>query len=130
MLSPLLFAIQCYPKDQSDITIIRELLDKYADRNYSESINGFNSLMMACHLNTETDSLRIIKTICEHKYYEEQERVIDVDKVDKIGNTALHHAAATGKLSVCKYLLDTLNAQKLRNRDEMLPIDLTTDERC
>ena len=86
--------------------------------------------MMACHLNTEADSLRIVKTLCEHKYYEDQPRVIDIDKVDKIGNTALHHAAATGKLSVCKYLLEQQNAQKLRNNDGMLPIDLTSDERC
>ena len=70
MLSPLLFAIQCFPKDANDISIIKDLLDKYADRNYCEAINGFNSLMMACHLNTESDALKIIKVLCEHKYYE------------------------------------------------------------
>ena len=55
---------------------------------------------------------------------------MDIDRVDKIGNTALHHAAATGKLTVCKYLLETQNAMKVQNKDGCMPIDLTADERC
>ena len=42
----------------------------------------------------------------------------------------MHHAAATGKLSVCKYLLESHDAEIMQNKDGMKPIDLTQEERC
>jgi hypothetical protein len=52
---------------------------------------------MACHLVSETDSFRIMKLLCEHRHYENQEKLINIDHKDSINNTVLHHAALTNK---------------------------------
>ena len=57
IMSPLLLAIQCFGENQGETTIISELLKKYADINHKEALTGFNCLIMACHLTTESDSL-------------------------------------------------------------------------
>ena len=69
-LSPLLLAIRFFQIDQKDIIIISTLLKNYADVNFCEESTGFNALIMACHLVSETDSFRIIKLLCEHRHYE------------------------------------------------------------
>jgi len=61
---------------------------------------------MACHLNTENDALQIIKLLCQHKFYDSQERCVDINAQDFALNTTLHHAVLTGKLSICQYLIN------------------------
>ena len=90
---------------QNDTFIIELLVRNYADMNFREQKTGFNPISMACHLNTEQDALLIIKLLCDHRYYQGQERIIDVNSADAIGSTCLHHAALTNKLSVCQYLI-------------------------
>lgn len=68
-LSPLLFAIRCYKNDQGDTSIMESLLKSYADINYAEEKTGFTCLIMSCHLMNESDALKIIKLLCEHKNY-------------------------------------------------------------
>ena len=68
-MSPLLLAIQTYQKDQKETTVIEELIKNYADLNFKEEKTGFNPVMMACHLNTESDALTIIKLLVTHKYF-------------------------------------------------------------
>ena len=82
------------------------MLKNYADINHREERTGFNCLMMACHLTTEDDALRVIKLLCKHRFYDGQERCVDVDAKDFACNTPLHHAASTNKLIVCQYLIN------------------------
>ena len=88
------------------MSIIETLLTNYADINHREEQTGFNCLMMACHLNTENDALQIIKLLCQHKFYDSQERCVDINAQDFALNTTLHHAVLTGKLSICQYLIN------------------------
>lgn len=112
---------------QNDTFIIELLLRNYADLNFKEQKTGFNPITMACHLNTEQDALLIIKLLCSHRYYEGQTRIIDVNFKDLIGNTCLHHAALTNKLSVCQYLIQDQEADtSIVNQEGLLPIDLTS----
>lgn len=60
MLSPLLFAIRCFKNDQSDTSIMKALLQSYADINHAEEKTGFTCLIMSCHLVNESDALKII----------------------------------------------------------------------
>lgn len=104
-------------------------MENYADLNSREERTGFTPIMMACHLNTESDSLRIIKMLCKHRHYPDQPQLVDVDAQDLALNTALHHAALTNKLSVCEYLINTQNVKiGVKNQEKQQAIDLTTSE--
>ena len=81
-------------------TITQLLLMKYADINYREERTGLNCLMTACHLGSEEDALRIVKLICKHRFYEGQERCVDVNAQDFAHNTTLHHAAMLNRLQI------------------------------
>jgi len=59
-VSPLLLAIQSFQQDQKEMNIIEGLLANHSDINATEQVTGFNCLMMACHLITERDALKII----------------------------------------------------------------------
>ena len=76
-----------------------------ADINAHEGRSGFNCLMMACHLNDEADALKVISLLCKFKIAEGEQRQVDVDEKDAAGNTCLHHASFTNKLSVAQYLI-------------------------
>jgi|APSaa5957512535_1039671.scaffolds.fasta_scaffold290200_1 hypothetical protein len=79
---------------------------------------------MACHLNLEEDSLKIVKILCSHKFDENGIPLIDVNAKDRGGNCALNHAALTQKLNVCKYLIETKGADiTIRNMHNELAID-------
>ena len=83
--------------------------------------------MMACHLNTEDDALRIIQLLCRHRFYAGQARCVDVDAKDYACNTPLHHAALTNKLAVCQYLINEEKADTSpKNAEDQLAIDITT----
>lgn len=126
MLSPLLFAIRCYHTGQGDTAIIKALLSNYADINYAEEHTGFTCLIMCCHLVNEADALKVAQLLCEHTNYENQPRMVNVDAQDIGLNTPLHHAALTNKLSVCQYLMAQKVNTTLKNRDELLAIDLAS----
>ena len=81
------------------------MIKNYADLNFKEEKTGFNAIIMACHLNTEPDALKIIELLISHKYFANQSRIVEINAVDVVGNTALHHAAHTNKLNVVKYLI-------------------------
>lgn len=106
LLSPLLFAIRCFKNDQGDTAIIEALLKNYADINHAEERTGFTCLIMCCHLVNAADALKLVKLLCEHQNFKGQARIVNIDAQDVGLNTPLHHAALTGKLAVCKYLIE------------------------
>lgn len=123
-LTPVLLAIQTF-KPGSNLNIIKCLLANYADLNLFESQTGFNPLMMACHLNNEADALKIIQLLCEHKYYQTQNRLIDVNATDNNNYNVLHHATIAKKKSVVEYLLKMADLDKNHpDQDGLLPIDM------
>ena len=104
-LSPLLLAIQSFYLNQKEADVIQELLKNYADINCFEQNLGFSPLIMAAHLNNEVDAVYVTQILCNHRLFEGQPKIIDVDAVDLTGNTALHHAALTNKINLVKYLI-------------------------
>ena len=52
-----------------DIATAKELIKNYADLNFREEKTGFTPIMMACHLNTEPDALKIVQLLCDHRYF-------------------------------------------------------------
>lgn len=118
-------AVSSYKHSNQDNAVIRELLKNYADINYIEWNTGINAMMVGILTNDDVDALAIVKTLCEHRFYEGQDRIADVDQIDFEFNSALHHAAKVGHTLVCKYLLNVqqCNAAK-RNADGKLAIDL------
>jgi serine/threonine protein kinase len=122
-----MLAIQTFRENQDETGIIEELVKNYADLNFREEKTGFTPIMMASHLNTEGDAIRIVKLLCAHKYYEDQPRIVDIDARDAVQNTCLHHAAISNKLNLCKYLIEMEKADlTLKNLEGELAIDLTT----
>ena len=82
---------------------------------------------MACHLNTEADALKIIKLLVTHRYFANQSRIVDINAQDLAGNTCLHHAAHSCKLSVVKYLIEELGVKRdIKNSEDSLPIDMVS----
>lgn len=106
------------------------LLKNYADINRIEERLGFTAIIMACHLNTEADSLRILKILCNHSFDKGKTRVANVNADDHIGRTPLHHAAWTNKMEVCKFLIETIkvDTNSVTEQNEKA-IDLTTDKK-
>ena len=49
---------------------------------------------------------------------------MNIDAQDVAFNTPLHHAALTGKKTVCQYLIEQGANTTLTNRDDLLAIDL------
>ena len=88
------------------MSIIQTLISNYADLNFKEEKTGFSPIMMACHLNTENDAMRIIMLMANHTFYANQSRIVDFNAQDIVFNTCLHHAAHTNKMNLCKYLVE------------------------
>ena len=86
--------------------MIKELLANYADVNRHEQKLGITPLIMAIHLNNEPDAVHVTQILCNHRLFEGQPKPIDIDGVDNAGNSPLHHAALTNKLTLCKYLIE------------------------
>jgi len=107
-LTPLLLAIQCVGVDQADYAILESLMQAYADLNHAEATTGFTPIIMACHINTEEESLAVVERLVSHRFYVDQPRIVNVDAQDSSGCSALHYAAATGKAKLCKYLVEEL----------------------
>jgi len=104
-------------------------LKNYADINRVEERLGFTAVIMACHLNTEKDSLKILKLLCKHSFDKGKTRVVNVDAADHIGRSPLHHAAWTNKKEVCKYLIEEIKVDITAVTDSNeKAIDLTTDK--
>ena len=79
---------------QADLPILQDLLDNYADVNQGEPTQGdLTPLMAACQIERERDALEVVKLLCSHRHYVEQEKLANVDLQDTAGNTALHYAA-------------------------------------
>jgi hypothetical protein len=105
------------------------LLKNYADINRTEERLGFTAVMMACHLNTESDSLRIVKLLCAHSFDKGKTRVVNVDATDHVGRSLLHHAAWTNKKQVCQFLIETISVDTTATtQNNEKAIDLTTDK--
>mmetsp|Transcript_4376 Transcript_4376/g.7401 ORF Transcript_4376/g.7401 Transcript_4376/m.7401 type:complete len:208 (+) Transcript_4376:452-1075(+) len=129
VLSPLLLAIQSFRANSEDTSIIEELLKNYADINFAEAKIGFSSPIMATLLNTEADSLRIIRLLSRHKFYEGQPPIVNLNAQDKMGNTALHYAAHTNKINVCRFLVEEKEVDlTLKNGDGQLAIDMASSD--
>ena len=85
---------------------------------------------MACHLNHEADSLRILKILCNHSFDKGKTRVANVNAEDHTGRTPLHHAAWTNKLEVCKFLIEKIKVDTTAvTENNEKAIDLTTDKK-
>jgi len=63
---------------------------------------------MACHIDNETDSLAVVKLLCNHSFDKKAARIVNADATDNQGRTPLHHAAWRNKLTVCKYLVEEI----------------------
>ena len=84
---------------------------------------------MAIHLNNEPDSVQVTQILCNHRLFEGQPKIIDIDGVDNAGNSPLHHAALTNKLILCKYLIEEqMVSHTILNSSNLLAIDLTTSK--
>lgn len=106
------------------------MLKNYADINRIEERLGFTAAIMACHLNHEADSLRILKLLCNHSFDKKKTRVLNVEACDHIGRTPLHHAAWTNKVEVCQYLIEEIKVDTTVVTDNNeKAIDLTTDKK-
>jgi len=101
VLSPLLLAIQFVKANETNHSIIQDLMNAYADLNCVEENTGFTPIIMACHLNTEQDSINVIEMLVNHRFYKGQPMIVNVNSVDLFGCSALHYASHTGKLKLC-----------------------------
>ena len=104
-------------------------MKNYSDINRVEERLGFTAAIMACHLNNESDSLKVMKLLCNHSFDKKKTRVLNVEAFDHIGRTPLHHAAWTNKADVCKYLIETIKVDtSVVTDNNEKAIDLTTNK--